>query len=69
LKKIRIRSEKCLSLCIAIRESTLIKNQREMKDFLTLVSAAVGAILLAGGNDLGMLFLVPAIIYTIRTAA
>jgi hypothetical protein len=44
-----------------------------MKDFLTLVSVAllpiIGAILLAGSNDLGMLFLVPAIIYTIKTAA
>jgi hypothetical protein len=73
LEKIRIRSEKCLSLSIAIRERPLIKNQREMKSILTLVSVAlfpfVGAILLAGGNDLGMLFLVPAIIYTIKTAA
>jgi hypothetical protein len=44
-----------------------------MKDFLTLVSVAlfpiIGGILLAGGNNVGMLFLVPAIIYTIKTAA
>jgi hypothetical protein len=39
-----------------------------MRDYLTLVSLAVGAILLAGGNNLGMLFIIPGIIYTIRTA-
>jgi hypothetical protein len=43
-----------------------------MKDFLTLVSVALlpflGAILLAGGNDLGMLFLLPGIVYTVKTA-
>jgi hypothetical protein len=39
-----------------------------MRDYLTLVSLAVGGILLAGGNDLGMLFVIPGIIYTIRTA-
>jgi hypothetical protein len=42
--------------------------QREMRDFLTLLSVAVGGILLAGGNNLGMLFLLPGIVYTIRTA-
>jgi hypothetical protein len=39
-----------------------------MRDFLTLASVAVGGILLAGGNDLGILFVFPGIIYTIRTA-
>jgi|LakMenEpi03Aug12_release.lakeMendotaPanAssembly.Ray.scaffolds.fasta_scaffold1872600_2 hypothetical protein len=39
-----------------------------MRDYLTLVSLAVGGILLAGGNDLGILFVIPGIIYTIRTA-
>lgn len=39
-----------------------------MKDFMTLVALAIGGILLAGGNNLGMLFLLPGIIYTIRTA-
>jgi hypothetical protein len=42
--------------------------QREMRDFLTLISVAVGGILLAGGNNLGMLFVIPGIIYSIRTA-
>jgi hypothetical protein len=42
--------------------------QREMRDFLTLLSVAVGGILLAGGNNLGMLFLLPGIVYSIRTA-
>jgi hypothetical protein len=68
LEKIRIRCEKCLSLSIAIRERSLIKNQREMKSILTLVSVAVGGILLAGGNNVGVLFLVPGIVYTIKTA-
>lgn len=39
-----------------------------MKSILTLVSVALGGILLAGGNNLGALFLVPGIIYTIKTA-
>ena len=39
-----------------------------MRDFLTLVSVALGGILLAGGNNLGVLFLVPGIVYTIKTA-
>lgn len=39
-----------------------------MRDFLTFVSVVVGGTLLAGGNDLGIVFVIPAIIYTIRTA-
>jgi len=39
-----------------------------MRDFLTLVSVAVGGILLAGGNNVGVLFLVPGIVYTVKTA-
>jgi hypothetical protein len=39
-----------------------------MKDFLTLVSVAVGGILLAGGNNVGVLFLLPGIVYTVKTA-
>ena len=37
-----------------------------MKDFLTMISAAVGGILLAGGNDLGVVFIIPAIVYSIK---
>ena len=39
-----------------------------MRDFLTLVSVAVGGILLAGGNNVGVLFLLPGIVYTVKTA-
>jgi hypothetical protein len=39
-----------------------------MKSILTLVSVAVGGILLAGGNNVGVLFLLPGIVYTVKTA-
>jgi hypothetical protein len=39
-----------------------------MKDFMTFAAAIVGGTLLAGGNDLGLLFLIPSIIYSVKNA-
>ena len=51
----------------------IVKKIRDMKAFMTLitvlVTAAVGSILLAAGNTVGALLLVPAIIYVIKTTS
>lgn len=49
----------------------IVKKIRDMKTFMTvttLVSLALGAILLAGGNDLGSWFILPGVVYTLKTA-
>jgi len=44
------------------------QKERDMKSFLVLLSLAFGGILLAGGNDLGMFFVLPGVVYSIKHA-